>query len=274
MENAASEGTEKPKHLNIEKFWNKPLVGFCLFGVACFFLVYWYRNIPPAGYCVTAMAVVAGLMAVRPEMRLPEKCLWVVALCLFAKVEFKAISKDRREAEDQALTRLEEERNHFAEVVAGLQASLKANDDIMKTASRNLLQTVGGVGAPYFIALFPPTPDANAPIKIIYMNSAGLPLVDVSVDIMERPSASVSLEEAAQKKTIHYDLHTILPGIWDAPFGLAPGKRFYLSIKTRRASYYEWVNIDRDSTSGTGWKLSECLYRYSDNKVIQGKCDQ
>jgi uncharacterized protein (DUF736 family) len=105
----------------IEVIWKKPWFGKLLLVVAgVALLVSWLYPIP-AGYSITAIAVVAATMALRErEMGGWERWLWFIVILFLAATEIRAINRDRRDQNDKfeaTLTRLEttiqEGRTHY-----------------------------------------------------------------------------------------------------------------------------------------------------------------
>jgi hypothetical protein len=85
-----------PKWLaGIENGWKKAWLGYSLIA-SCFLLFAWFSwHLPPSGYGVVVMTVVAGIMAIRPEMGGWERSLWFVLLVCFSIIEIRAINHDR-----------------------------------------------------------------------------------------------------------------------------------------------------------------------------------
>src|ERR1700688_86605 len=87
---------------HLSRFCAIPAFGWPLAAVAaagCIVFVRFY--IPPPGYAPAAMAVVAGIIALRPKMRGPEKSVWFLILLGFMVVEIRAIRKDRHEQNEK-----------------------------------------------------------------------------------------------------------------------------------------------------------------------------
>lgn len=97
---------------------------------------------PPPSYSITVMAVVAGLMALRPEMSGHEKWLWSALLLTLMVVEIRAINKDRHDQDDR-----------FGQVVSGLQQTVinstnavDALTDLIKEERHHFDVTMEGIG--------------------------------------------------------------------------------------------------------------------------------
>ncbi len=106
----------------VEDVWKRPSVGYFLVAVAVAVCIRWYFHIPPPTYSVTFMAVAAGLMALRPEMKGREKWLWTMVLFLFAWIEIRAINHDRSDSENRQTIFIGEQREHFSEIGDGNQS--------------------------------------------------------------------------------------------------------------------------------------------------------
>jgi hypothetical protein len=157
--------------------------------------------------------------------------------------------------------------------------------NLLAKEDKNLIQTMGGDGFPYFLPTYPTTVSKDGvifPVKVAYINFKKLPLVDVSVDIMLRESKGEKTEDWARRvggaagspfHPWHVNLGTILPGISESPIQLQAGNRYYFYITTRRGDFNERINIDHDDHAPEGWKLSLCLYQANSNKLLEGKCD-
>lgn len=92
--------------------------------------VFWLRYIPPPGYAIGALAVVAGIMSVR-DMKTLGKISWIALLVCLLITEFRAIDKDRA---DNARA----QRDFFDTQKAGF-------DGVATQASKNFSATAGGL---------------------------------------------------------------------------------------------------------------------------------
>src|SRR5208283_5193356 len=204
----------------LEEIWRHKRFGFLLAALAVCLCVRWYFHLPPSGYSVVAMAVTAGIMALRSEMSGREKWVWTFVLFAFAFVEIRAINHDR----DQQVTT-------FDAIAKGLEAEILSSKNIM-------LETVGGDGAPNF-APFYTAKSGEWEVKVTSFNDDKLPLMDVTVELSRRPNKGESLASFlsgpfGSARSVQYNLGTILPdGIWQTPIVLGPG-RYYFLIFTRR----------------------------------------
>jgi hypothetical protein len=126
----------------IETVWKKGWFGYCLIAIGAGAFLWFTWQLPPSGYSITAMAVVAAVMALRPEIGGREKWLWFVLLLAFMVVEIRAINKDRK---DQA--------DNFGKIVDNLQQAVqKATEAVneLKTLTienrTHFDQTMGAIG--------------------------------------------------------------------------------------------------------------------------------
>lgn len=142
----------------IEQIWKKDWLGYFL--VASSFVVFLWLNwhLPPSGYAVVAMAVVAGVMAIRPEMGGWERSLWFVVLVCFAAIEIRAINHDRIQAAadfEKISSALTTAIGQGTASIAGLQTtinegrehfdrSMQRSDVIMSGVADNLKVQTGG----------------------------------------------------------------------------------------------------------------------------------
>ena len=249
------------------------------------------------------MAVAAGLMALRPDMTGREKWLWTMVLFAFAGIEIRAINHDRNESENKEKAFIGEQRQHFSDIGDGIKTAIRqgsdhfdttmhsmagiieTNTEILIKENKNLVQTMGGSGYPLFLPTFPsnnPSTNDLWPVKVFYPprpSRESAPLVDVNVDISVEPSKSAKAGGVTPEvietmfNPVHYNLGTIVRGVFNAPFQLQSGKRYQLVITTRRDSFVENINIDQSPSSPGGYRLSWCIYRHADNKLLDGKCE-
>ena len=117
---------------------------------------------PPSGYAITAMAVIAGIMALRPEMHGREKFLWFAILLAFMVVEIRAINKDRRD-----------QNGKFETIASGLKAAI---DGIQGTVN----EITGGDTYPMIVAVKVPG-SSTRPLSIFAVGKNNLYSLTVSV---------------------------------------------------------------------------------------------
>ena len=154
----------------------------------------------------------------------------------------------------------------------------------------SMTQMAGGEGFPYLVPVWPAIQlpaGVVFPVRIFYESKESVPLVDVNVDvrldrkkgeraekyIITDPLIKGGSEEESIFHPMHYYLGNILPGAIDSPIQLPPGKHYYLVITTRRGFFYENINFEPSQNEPLGWRISQCLYRAKDNKLLKGQCD-
>ena len=122
--------------------WNRPLFGYLSIVVGVGVWLWFTLSLPPSGYSITAMAVVAGIMALRQEMSGRERSLWLVLLLALMVVEIRAINNDRRDQETK-----------FATIVSGLEHAVGNSTEavnaltvLVKEERQHFDQTIGGIG--------------------------------------------------------------------------------------------------------------------------------
>jgi hypothetical protein len=137
----------------VEDQWKKPPLGYFLLVVGFGFVLWWMLHKPPPNYSLIAMAVVAGLMALRPEMSGKERSIWAVLLIMFALIEINAIRKDKAEyTEKDNQARLEHQKE-FQRIMDSFMNTNKAiadeNSNILTLASlrsKVSVTTIPGLG--------------------------------------------------------------------------------------------------------------------------------
>lgn len=270
------------------------------------------RYPPEPGKAVLLLAVVAAIVTIQPQMTDRQRLVWLMVVFILFGVEYRAIDRDRdvhdkeqadaraKEAQnfrgigDGIKQAIQESQRQFDATMKGMEGILGTNTEILGRANRTLDQTMGGNGYPILVPTFPsnnPLPDALWPVKIIHQPKDRLPLIDVNLDISlepEKDSKGVEGFTPGVIETIfhpvHYNLGTILPGIFEAPFRLQSGRRYYIYITTRRSVFYEKINIDSAPGTSTGWKVSLCIHGYNTkpnptggitayDTLLYGKCE-
>jgi hypothetical protein len=99
-----------------EKLWKSSAFGYLLCalgGVAGCWALY---STPLPGVSIAILGAVAAVMSLRPEMRPPEKALWIALVALLLASELRAIRVDRRSADAQALKDRKEQDSAFSAI--------------------------------------------------------------------------------------------------------------------------------------------------------------
>jgi hypothetical protein len=145
-----------------EKAWNSLYIGVPLWNTGAFYFVRWtFIHIPPPGYAIGALAVVAGLMSVR-EMKVLGKMFWVFLLLCLLFSEFRAINTDHAESERKQKEFFEKQQEDFGNVthqaasnfagttaglttaIGRLQELLSSTKDVEIAVNKNPENVTGG----------------------------------------------------------------------------------------------------------------------------------
>lgn len=135
----------------IKGLWNSRKIGVSLWIAFGILTLYWRFCVPPPGYAIGALAVVAGIMSVR-EMSTLAKVSWVVLLICLLLTEFTAIDKDRADNQEQQRKFFEAQKkgfqgiatqaqSNFATTTGGLKAAIEGLDANIKVATQTFQQT-------------------------------------------------------------------------------------------------------------------------------------
>jgi hypothetical protein len=185
---------------------------------------------------------------------------------------------------------IDQSQKQFEATTGHLEGILKSNAKMLAKENVALNQTMGGVGYPVFCPFFSSQApsDKTLPVSGLYRSKDGLPLVDVSVEISVLPNKGTGIEGLTNEvmdtriHPFHYNLGTIMPGIFEAPFQLKIGKRYQIKIVTRRNLFYE--NLYVDTTPTDLYKITSCTYQQEFkgtakgmtlfNRIIEGDCKE
>jgi hypothetical protein len=127
-----------------EELWKRPALGKALIFIASCFVVHWVWHVPPSNYSLIAMAVVAGLMALRQEMSGWERSVWAMILIVFAIIEIGAINHDNAIRDAAQRQALQEEREHFGNIRDDIkQAIQQSQQQFTETMARSDAITKG-----------------------------------------------------------------------------------------------------------------------------------
>lgn len=278
-------------------YWCSELFGVGAIVVASGVGLWWALTPPPPGYSVAVLALLAILVSFRTEITHRERVLWIGVVGLFMFLEFGAIQKDRREHESAEAAARAAEAYNFARITYGLtsqirqeqqqfSATMEKASNILSLSQRNIEISWGGEGFPVLLPLYPTNePISHAwPVKVGYFayqhgkrrNRDLIPLFDVTVEISEIDWGPINEDTVRAFNSFlhpeHYSLGTIVPGMYETPIRLVPGRRYYARISTRRNSYLEKIYIRADPNAPGGYALAWCLYRERDSKSLAGDC--
>jgi hypothetical protein len=224
---------------------------------------------PPVGLYIGVLAFMGGVVTIWPAENPWAKAGWFIVFGGFLVLEISTVYKQRAEDQTTADTNRRIQDEKFRAVLTQNQndfdATMHGMESVLNKQDRALLETMGGAAYPLFIAAFPEVSSPNGivrPIKVINtVNTVGrpqkpLPLVDVSVDL------SIGLRNGNYQEVAnsllhspHYNLGTILPGIFETAIQLQPGKSYNLIITTRRSLIRETLNLISQQ------KESWCMYQ-------------
>jgi hypothetical protein len=164
---------------------------------AAVWIDFWWFHLPPPGYSVGVLAVLAAVMSVHGEMPPFQKVFWLLLIGAFLFLEFRAIDWDRVNIDARdALTRLEErssfreilveDQNHFAQALQQNQAQFDRTLRNMNSLSRKTEDVLTG-GNSY--AIVTPTP-MNDGTDVLELSAIVCPRCKVQNSI---PAASIEL---------------------------------------------------------------------------------
>jgi hypothetical protein len=233
----------------------------------------------------------AGVVTIWPPENSLSKAAWFLVFGGLLVLEITTLYQEREEDQARADADRKAESRHFEDVLNKNQEDFDTTIGAMKRVltkqDQTLLQAMGGTAYPLFLAVYPAVSSPSGivfPVKVINgVNVRGkpLPLVDVSVDISIEPT-SENIQEAANSMfhSPHYNLGTILPGVFETPIQLPPGRSYNLTITTRRSVFRETINVQ----SGKGnWcmyqqferpkTIGEHLVGRGDGKPLSAPCD-
>jgi hypothetical protein len=99
-----------------EKLWKSSALGYVLcaisFAAACWALY----STPLPGISIAILGAVAAVMSLRPDMRPPEKALWMIVVGVLLASEMRAIRADRKNADTQSLKDRKEQDSAFSAI--------------------------------------------------------------------------------------------------------------------------------------------------------------
>lgn len=223
---------------------------------------------PPVGLYIGVLAFTAGVVTIWPPERPWAKALWFLVFGGFLVLEISTLYQQRAEDQATAENNRQAENKRFEAVLSqnqqDFQATMNSMESVLGKQDKTLLQTMGGPAFPLFLPVYPAVPSSNGPVlavKVINsVNTRGrpvspLPLVDVNVDLSIQPHNG-NYQEAGNSMlhSPHYNLGTILPGIFETPIQLQVGKIYELMITTRRGFFRETIDIANEKS------LNWCMY--------------
>jgi hypothetical protein len=206
------------------KIWNesKTIAWICV--IAGWTLAAWAIWIPQSpGVSIGLLALVAGIMSLRPEMHIFEKAAWMALLIVFAILEVHAI----RVSDEVNRAARDTQNREFSDIANGLKTSmavskdqydstikqvngvLKTTQDVSKITKQSLEDATGGDSFVYI--------DFPQPVFGFEKKVGTPPLSGVSVLIKHLVPGTANLEHP----TSFYELDRITDTLGDFPEGIA-----------------------------------------------------
>ena len=145
-------------------------------------LGWWLRHLPPPGYAIGLLAVLAAAMTLHVDMRNWQKAVWMLLIggCLF--LEFRAIEHDRTENDSAVTKARKEENDRFDQIAQSMKRSMANNQEQFNatmTRTNRILDNVTG-GTSYAV-LLPDTFGQDKELPLMIENHGENVLTGVSV---------------------------------------------------------------------------------------------
>ena len=236
----------------IKDFWNSPWMGVPLWLACGVLTLYWFYHIPPPGYAIGALAVVAGIMSVR-EMKTLAKVSWVFLLISLLVMEFRAIDKDRSDNEKNQIDFFNAQKGgfqgiatqadgNFKETAKGLDGSIQGLKEVLGTTQSIFKQTIPHAAMRqigFVIQNEPVAPDIFKPgvkyvFNFMYINNGNraATMIKRKAEIyIAKPDDLVTQQDLARKfekgwsetKSVEKPLiiQPQIPGFWTETFELS-----------------------------------------------------
>jgi hypothetical protein len=249
---------------------------------------------PPVGMYIGVLAFVAAIVTIWPPERPWSKALWILVFGALLVLEITTLYQQRHDDEVTTDTNRKDENDRLAKILdqnqADFAATMSGMESVLSKQDKTLLQTMGGPAFPLFLPVYPAVSSPSGvvlPVNVINsVNTRGapqrpLPLVDVSVDISIVPR-NENIREAANSMlhSPHYNLGTILPGMFVTTIQLQPGRSYDLMITTRRGFFREMINIESEQMNWCMYqrieragKMEERLVDRADGKPLTEPCN-
>jgi hypothetical protein len=196
---------------SIRKHWI-----YLLLQTGAFALAVWWipvHRLPLPGYAVAVIAVLAAVMSIHPDMKWWMKLTWMLLIGLFLRTELRAISKDRKDSERQALAERKEqsdtfhdmrtaENDGFKATAQGLTDALSGIRGTLKASNATLLATQPHAGMRFDRFEFVQAPStnfqANTPYAInVYTINSGTAEA-VNTKVLEKAYIAIADDKDAQ----------------------------------------------------------------------------
>lgn len=250
----------------MERLWRTPSWWELCLILTIGFTAWWYFHVPPTGYSITAMAVAASIMALRPEMTAREKSLWLLAIFAFAIVEIRAIKKDRAEYTAQAEKDRRDQNERFNKIAEGLAEAIKQSQQHFNTTMASLdenIKTFTGGDSYCYVTFAAIGRDRNAltivhrgryplygvQIRLYDLDKGGSPLDNPTVELDRLPIGTVVLRQ------------DVLLGA----NGTGSSRRFNIFFHAMNGTWEENLRMRK---IGTGW-VHAIRVRRNDKVIFQ-----
>src|ERR1035438_6903471 len=138
---------------------------------AVVWLGWWLRYIPPPGYAIGLLAVLAAAMSVQVEMRGWQKAAWLLLIggCLF--LEFRAIEQDRTKHDREAKEVRKEEHDKFEQIAQSIELSIANSQEQFSTTMARTDRVLNNVtGGKSYAVVLPSTFGQDKELPLIIEN--------------------------------------------------------------------------------------------------------
>src|ERR1035438_875140 len=258
---------------------------------AAMWIYQWWFHLPPPGYSVGVLAVLAAVMSVHGEMPPFQKVFWLLLIAAFLFLEFRAIDWDRANIDaHDALVRMEErsqfrevmheDQEHFQELLRGDQSQFQSLLS-SETKTQKFAETKANFGIQMITPLIqnvnPFFQDINFDWNVMFMNVGNEDATDVNMDAkmllgQPRDADSVRLlkefDQWWKQKKKHWHNDISQPGITGAfaTFeGLRPTPQERQTLVDHSQTVYLIIRFEYSDHAGR-WAYDVCEY-YQDVMV-------
>jgi hypothetical protein len=280
-----------------KRAWNSPWVGIPLWVLAASFTVYWLNCVPPPGYAIGALAVVAGVMSVR-DVKILGKISWVLLLVCLLITEFRAIDKDRADNEQKEKEFFATQQKGFGEIsqqaganfeqttrgletaINGLNSVLGTTQDVAKLAKRNLENITGGDSFAYLVV--EPTEGAVGYSVNVFNNGSDI-LTGVTVRVArvrgERGSEGdywldSGPMHAIQMNNLGPHAHALMPDYWIYPLENGVLTTHFLAIISAQNGDVIQDIFFRPAAKGKAYAFRFTVKRPVPSKSVSGESNK
>lgn len=181
---------------------------------------YWWSragHLPPPGYAIALIAVVAAVMSIQGEMKGWQKAFWMLIIAALLRVEFRAINDDRIDSANKQKEFFEAQRKgfegvtyqagqNFASTTVDLTTAIDSLKTVVGTTQKAVENVTGGDSYAYV------SPQGNGAVIPLSMHNYGKNILSgVSIRILnlQDPNWVSKTQESITIGTL-------------APFGFAP----------------------------------------------------